>query len=143
MPVVDDLLAKLRRVNHALPALVTFGGISLTFLSWLISPHIALLVAVCSLYAAYMEVMTQWAFRAPRVRKPKLVDDHWNPLAYKVSGIEMFTNHASGEKGAQPFGFVTGGRRVPSAWLAGRSLSKQKAGTLSWSTFPVTVAHNA
>ena len=127
MPVVDDLLAKLRRVNHALPALVTFGGVSLTFLSWLISPHIALLVAVYSLYAAYMEVMTQWAFRAPKVRKPKLVDDHWNPLAYEVSGIEMFTNHASGEKG-RPTVWICHGWTSGSQRMVGRAQSFQAKG---------------
>ena len=125
--MVIELLAFLRRHNHALPVLAAFAGLLLTMFVWRFSPTLSIIVAAGALYAVYMEVMTQWAFRAPMARKPKLIEEEWNPLAYDVAGIQMFTNHAVGEQG-RPTVWICHGWTSGSQRMVGRAESFRAKG---------------
>ena len=117
----------LRRRNHALPTVVSLGGTLVTMLTISVSPIAGLFIGVFFVFATYMELLTQLSFRAPSSRKPKLLDEQWNPKSYVVNGIEMFTNHALGERG-KPTLWICHGWTSGSERMVGRARSFRAKG---------------
>ncbi len=127
-----------RKRNNILPAgVLVLGGPTSAFL-WVHSMTISVFVAAITVFAAYMELMTQLAFRAPSIRKPKLLDEVWNPKPYTADGIEMFTNHAQGEPG-RPTVWICHGWTSGSQRMVGRASTFLEKG---WSVVMVDLPNH-
>ena len=85
----------------------------------------------------YLELVTQWSFRAPPKRKPALVDEAWERMTIDANGCGIAYYLHKGQPGALWFGFATGGRLEPSVWFTVRQPLSSEDGMLSWSTSPV------
>ena len=90
------MLDPLRRRNHLLPVLVMTLGLGLTLAALVLMPPLAWVVAPLSLLLTYLELITQWSFRAPAKRKPVLAEEDWNPHVVEVEGVSMHTYHRIG-----------------------------------------------
>lgn len=83
------MLNAFRRRNHWLPTSTLLIGLGLTYGASLVSTSLALGVACIGLLWFYLELMTQWSFRAPSRRKPVLEEPHWNPQLQVINGVEI------------------------------------------------------
>lgn len=93
------MLTFLRQRNHLLPALVAIFGMLLVFVAATISTFFGVLFFIVVLYTFYLELMTQWSFRAPTRRKPPLTDDAWNPATLQIDehAVMMYHNFSSSD----------------------------------------------
>ncbi len=87
------MLDTLRRRNHVLPHLVLLTGLSLTWLSFNVNLLLFWLLFTLTISLCYLEVVTQWSFRAPRRRKPPLEDSMWTKIHHRVSDQLMVSHH--------------------------------------------------
>ncbi len=84
------MLNHLRRQNHILPVLVFATGVVLS--SILLESHtmVGVIGFLLTLFLTYLELVTQWSFRAPPNRKPPLEDERFerriiNVLEYDIA----------------------------------------------------------
>lgn len=109
------MLNAFRRRNHWLPFSTLVLGLGLTFAGSHVSPWLALGVASSTVLLFYLELMTQWSFRAPSRRKPVLNEPHWNPQLQVINGVEI-----------QSY-FWRGSIEKPTLWMAhGWTASSQR-----------------
>ena len=83
------MLQWIRRRNNILPALVGVLGLLLTALSLEHSPTASFLVFLATIFFVYLEVVTQWSFRAPARRKPEVDDPDWQRIPISVNGLTL------------------------------------------------------
>ena len=90
-----------RRRNHVLPVFVGLVGVFTSTMVFIMVGWVGgVLSFFVSLFFLYLEVVTQWSFRAPSKRKPSLEEDGWERLSINASGYDlMFYLHA-GSPGA-------------------------------------------
>ena len=86
-----------RRRNHVLPLFVGLVGILTSIMVIEVMGWVpGLLCLLVSLFFFYLEVVTQWSFRAPSKRKPTLDKDGWEQLIVNASGHDiMFYIHGA------------------------------------------------
>ena len=94
------MLNALRRQNHVLPGAVAFIG--LTGSLWLSSLNIILVIPSLTLtvYLFYLELVTQWSFRAPIRRKPAFDDHRYEQVMITVANRKLAHYVAKGTPGA-------------------------------------------
>jgi pimeloyl-ACP methyl ester carboxylesterase len=90
---VNNVLTFLRKRNHYLPIFVLAIGAPLSAYSFAQSPSLGFLISVVTAYGFYMELMTQWSFRAPTRRKPSIEDGSWNPIEFNLGGHTVKLYH--------------------------------------------------
>ena len=93
------MLNALRRRNQVLPAMVFSLGIVCSV--WLISISVILgfLGCLITLFLTYLELVTQWSFRAPPRRKPALEDPRFERRMVVVKGLQIAHYIAAGRPG--------------------------------------------
>ena len=89
-----------RKQNHLLPIIVFVVGLCFSAVLWRITPFLGLLTVVVTLFLVYLEVMTQWAFRAPIRRKPPLEDPRFQQTMLVSNGRQLAHYIAEGKPGA-------------------------------------------
>ena len=109
-----------RRRNHVLPYLVGLVGISFTITVLSHSPLFSLILLSITLFFVYLEVVTQWSFRAPARRKPELRDPMWKRLSVEVNGLNIIHYLRQGRDDA-PLAWVVHG------WTSGSMRMLQRA----------------
>ncbi len=78
---VSVMLAPLRRRNHVLPFVVL---LSWTWLAFVTTPYLSIILVVVGGLHFYIELMTQFAFRAPTRRKPPIEHEDWISTPFKT-----------------------------------------------------------
>lgn len=93
------MLNVLRKHNHVLPACVFLLGLvcSVWFLS--INVLVGAFCCILTLFLTYLELVTQWSFRAPPRRKPKLDDNRYESRMIVVNGHRIAHYIAAGRPG--------------------------------------------
>ncbi len=109
-----------RRRNHVLPCLVGLVGLSLSIAVLSRSPVFSLVLLSITLFFVYLEVVTQWSFRAPARRKPELRDPMWKRLSIEVNGLNVIHYFRQGRHDA-PLAWVVHG------WTSGSMRMLQRA----------------
>ena len=94
------MLSSLRQRNHLLPGLVLILGAPLTYFASTRSILLGFLVLIVSLFTFYLELMTQWSFRAPTRRKPPIDDGSWNPTAINIDEHTVMMYHKLSSPGS-------------------------------------------
>jgi pimeloyl-ACP methyl ester carboxylesterase len=92
------LLNRLRKQNHVLPVLVFSTGIVLSALSFAIHAMFGVFASLLTIFLSYLELVTQWSFRAPPNRKPPLEDERFerrliNVLNHNIAQYILPGNH--------------------------------------------------
>ena len=99
------MLNALRKRNQVLPAMVFSLGIVCSVLLISISVILGFLGCLITLFLTYLELVTQWSFRAPPRRKPALED-------------ARFERHMVVAKGQQLAHYIAAGRPgMPLVWM--------------------------
>ena len=83
------MLDALRKRNHVLPALVFSSGFAFCFFVLPIHAVLSLIVFFATMFFTYLEVVTQWSFRAPTRRKEPVEDIDWVVHDLDASGVRM------------------------------------------------------
>ena len=87
-----------RQRNHVLPFTVAAGG---TWIALTIAPQLhwsmAVVVLFATIFLVYLELLTQWSFRAPTKRKPALELTGWKRLDITVEGYRLAHYLKAGE----------------------------------------------
>ena len=87
-----------RQRNHVLPFTVAAGG---TWIALTIAPQLhwsmAVVVLLATIFLVYLELLTQWSFRAPTKRKPALELTGWKRLDITVEGYRLAHYLKAGE----------------------------------------------
>ncbi len=112
-----------RQRNHVLPVAVASIGaaasmIVSTTLGWLLG----LLTGLLTVFFVYLEVVTQWSFRAPSKQKPPLVDEAWERMTIDANGCGIAYYVHKGQPGA-PVAWICHG------WTAGAVRMVHRAST--------------
>ncbi len=94
------MLNALRKQNHLLPALVLIGGLCFSAGLWSLKPFLGFVAVGGTLFFVYLEVITQWAFRAPIRRKPAVDDQRFEQLMIASNGRQLAHYIAEGKPGA-------------------------------------------
>ena len=94
------MLDPLRKRNNFLPALVLFCGLAGCFLLQPIHGFLALIAFFATLFLTYLEVVTQWSFRAPTRRKEPVEDADWAVHDLNANGIQMRLYVRQGQESA-------------------------------------------
>ena len=99
------MLNALRKRNQVLPAMVSSLGIVCSVLLISISVILGFFGFLITLFLTYLELVTQWSFRAPPRRKPALED-------------ARFERHMVVAKGQQLAHYIAAGRPgMPLVWM--------------------------
>ena len=93
------MLNALRKRNHVLPAMVFSLGIVCSILLFSTSPILGSLSCLIILFLTYLELVTQWSFRAPPRRKPALEDPRFERRMVVVNGQQLAHYIAAGRPG--------------------------------------------
>ncbi len=127
------MLNALRKRNQVLPASVFLFGILCS--AWLSSVNIILggLGCLITLFLTYLEVVTQWSFRAPQRRKPALDDGRYDQRMINVNGYHLAHYIATGQAG-MPLVWMCHGWTAASCRMVDRAESFLKRG---WSVLLV------
>ena len=94
---MDVVISALRRRNHAVPLSVALLGGSLSLVASYLSPIIGWTIVGFTFFWFYIELMTQWSFRAPASRKPPIDDPSWNPMLLSIEGQEIMFYHKNSD----------------------------------------------
>lgn len=112
-----------RQRNHVLPVAVGSIGVAaslfvITTFGWLLG----FITGLLTVFFVYLEVVTQWSFRAPSKRKPPLVDEAWERLTIHANGCGIVYYVHKGQPGA-PMAWISHG------WTAGAVRMVHRAST--------------
>jgi len=109
-----------RRRKNVLPSLVGgFGFLSSYFLLDH-SPFAFIFAIFATILFVYLELVTQWSFRAPTRRKPEIDDPEWERIPICVNGLTLVHYLQRGEKDV-PLAWVIHG------WTSGSMRMMQRA----------------
>lgn len=114
------MLDNLRRLNHVLPLIVLFSGLSLTWISSGINIALSTVFLITTLFLLYLEVVTQLSFRAPMKRKPPLNDSNWTKVKHHVDG-KIMVSHYFIKNTSAPTVFICHGWTSGSQRMLGRA----------------------
>ena len=114
------MLQWVRRRNHILPTFVGVLGLLLTFFLLEPFPAVSILAFLTTAFFLYLEVVTQWSFRAPARRKPEVDDPDWQRIGIRVNGITLVHYLHKGMEDA-PLAWVIHG------WTSGSMRMLQRA----------------
>lgn len=112
-----------RQRNHVLPVIVGSIGAALSVTSivafgW----FLGLITGLLTVFFVYLELATQWSFRAPPKRKPALVDEAWERMTIDANGCGIAYYLHKGQPGA-PLVWICHG------WTAGAIRMVHRAST--------------
>ena len=127
-----------RQRNHVLPVLVGSIGVAVSMttiatLGW----HLGIIAGLLTLFLLYLEIVTQWSFRAPSKRKPALVDDAWERMSIDANGYNIAYYVHIGRPGA-PLAWICHG------WTAGAIRMVHRASTFverGWHVVLLSLIH--
>ena len=83
------MLDALRRRNNLLPIIVCCFGLIVCFFLHAAHSVLWLVAFFGTLFLTYLEVVTQWSFRAPTRRKEPVTDDNWAVHDLDANGTRM------------------------------------------------------
>lgn len=109
-----------RRRKNVLPASVGSLGILLSYLLLGHSLPAFIFIILATIFFVYLEVVTQWSFRAPTRRKPEIEDSNWERMALNINGLTLVHYLQRGRKDA-PLAWVIHG------WTSGSMRMLQRA----------------
>ena len=112
-----------RQRNHVLPVIVgvTGGSISM-YVAATYGWYLSIPAGLLTFFFVYLEVVTQWSFRAPLKRKPALVDKAWERMTIDADGYGIAYYVHKGQPGA-PLAWICHG------WTAGAIRMVHRAST--------------
>ena len=93
------MLNALRKRNHILPAFVFLMGIICSVRIFSFNVLVGSIGCILTLFLTYLELVTQWSFRAPPRRKPPLDDDRFEQRMVVVNGLNLGHYIAVGQPG--------------------------------------------
>ena len=112
-----------RQRNHVLPFTVGVVGLLTTLIAIAWFGWLAGIITGCfGLFFVYLELVTQWSFRAPTTRKPALDVGGWERLTITAKGYGIATYIHKGRSGA-PLAWICHG------WTAGAVRMVHRAST--------------
>ena len=112
-----------RQRNNVLPVAVgsigaAISAYTITTLGW----FLGLITVLVSVFFVYLEVVTQWSFRAPSKRKPALVGNTWERITIDANGYGIAYYVHKGQQNA-PLAWICHG------WTAGAIRMVHRAST--------------
>ena len=112
-----------RQRNHILPIAVASIGAAISLatiatIGW----FLGLIVGLFAMFFVYLEIVTQWSFRAPTKRKPALVDEAWERMTIDANGYGIAHYVHKGQPNA-PLAWICHG------WTAGAIRMVHRAST--------------
>ena len=109
-----------RRQNNVLPLFVGLIGVSTAYAISFLSIPGSLIACIVSFFLVYLELITQWSFRAPPRRKPEVNDPAWTKLSVEVNGMNIVHYLHEGRPNA-PLAWIIHG------WTSGSMRMLQRA----------------
>jgi pimeloyl-ACP methyl ester carboxylesterase len=93
------MLNQLRSLNYAMPILTGFFWGSVAFAMSPLNLPLGLFLGTMAAFLTYLELVTQWSFRAPSKRKEPIHDEEWEKEMVGVDAGVISTYHRAGIAG--------------------------------------------